>query len=109
MRKLQQVNLLVFTVRFGQGNELQVMTSNSSGFLPVCYVNWTQKLTTQTCQQLGFRGCVKYTCVYVEVVFVSEWVRECDWRWWLPLVSDRQNKLVSYIVPFAPFITTVNI
>ncbi|KAF4073366.1 hypothetical protein AMELA_G00257930 [Ameiurus melas] len=47
-------------VRFGEGNELQVMTSNSSGFLPICYADWNHSLATQTCQQLGFRGSYKY-------------------------------------------------
>ncbi|KAK3509232.1 hypothetical protein QTP70_025598, partial [Hemibagrus guttatus] len=47
-------------VRFGGGNELQVMTSNSSGFLPICYADWNQNLATQTCEQLGFRGSYRY-------------------------------------------------
>ncbi|MCJ8748874.1 hypothetical protein PDJAM_G00169640 [Pangasius djambal] len=47
-------------VRFGEGNELQVMTSNSNGFLPICYADWNQNLSTQTCQQLGFRGSYQY-------------------------------------------------
>lgn len=55
---------ICFTVRFGAGNELQVMTSNSNGFLPICYDDWNQSLATQTCKQLGFRGCVDFKCVY---------------------------------------------
>lgn len=69
MRKLTEVYLLIFIVRFGGGNELQVMTSNSSGFLPICYADWNQNLATQICQQLGFRGCVTYKYVYMEIVF----------------------------------------
>ncbi|KAI4903333.1 hypothetical protein NFI96_018530, partial [Prochilodus magdalenae] len=47
-------------VRFGAGNELQVMTSNSGHFLPVCSTGWSQILADQTCQQLGFRGSYQY-------------------------------------------------
>ncbi|GAA6102256.1 transmembrane protease serine 13b [Tachysurus ichikawai] len=47
-------------VRFGENNELQVMTSNSSGFLPVCFADWNENLATQTCEQLGFRGSYRY-------------------------------------------------
>ncbi|XP_026884421.2 transmembrane protease serine 13b isoform X1 [Electrophorus electricus] len=42
-------------VRFGTGNELQVLTSSSRVFLPVCSVGWSQSLADQTCHQLGFR------------------------------------------------------
>ncbi|KAI5089565.1 transmembrane protease serine 13 isoform X1, partial [Silurus meridionalis] len=47
-------------VRFGEGNELQVKTSNSSAFLPICFADFNQNLATQTCQQLGFRGSYQY-------------------------------------------------
>ncbi|XP_076849454.1 transmembrane protease serine 3-like [Brachyhypopomus gauderio] len=47
-------------VRFGAGNELLVLTSNSSVYLPVCSTGWSQSLADQTCQQLGFRGSYKY-------------------------------------------------
>ncbi|KAL6463201.1 hypothetical protein MHYP_G00275920 [Metynnis hypsauchen] len=47
-------------VRFGSGNELQVMTSNSGHFLPVCSAGWNQSLADQICQQLGFRGSYQY-------------------------------------------------
>lgn len=85
MRKLKGVYLLVFTVRFGQDNELQVMTSNSSGFLPICYTDWNQKLATQTCQQLGFRGCVKHKYVYMTmVVQVAQLPPQLQGPWFSP-------------------------
>ncbi|XP_053341159.1 transmembrane protease serine 13b [Clarias gariepinus] len=62
-------------VRFGAGNELQVMTSNSNGFLPICYDDWNQSLATQTCKQLGFRGCYQYgslTSTSTSFLFVSQ-------------------------------------
>ncbi|TRY57386.1 hypothetical protein DNTS_024966, partial [Danionella cerebrum] len=42
-------------VRFGAANELQVMTSKSGSFLPVCTQGWNKNMADQTCQQLGFR------------------------------------------------------
>ncbi|XP_066515210.1 transmembrane protease serine 13-like [Hoplias malabaricus] len=50
-------------VRFGTGNELQVLTSNTSHFLPVCVAGWSQSLSDQTCQQLGFRGSYPYKTI----------------------------------------------
>ncbi|XP_062845232.1 transmembrane protease serine 13b, partial [Trichomycterus rosablanca] len=47
-------------VRFGSKNELQVMTVNSSSFLPVCFIGWNQNLANKTCKQLGFRGSYDY-------------------------------------------------
>uniref|UniRef100_A0A3B1IVH1 Transmembrane serine protease 13b n=2 Tax=Astyanax mexicanus TaxID=7994 RepID=A0A3B1IVH1_ASTMX len=47
-------------VRFGAQNELQVMTSNSGQFLPVCSAGWSQSLADQTCRQLGFRESFHY-------------------------------------------------
>ncbi|RXN05213.1 transmembrane protease serine 13-like isoform X1 [Labeo rohita] len=42
-------------VRFGEANELQVMTSPTQKFLPVCAQGWNKNIADQTCQQLGFR------------------------------------------------------
>lgn len=42
-------------VRFGEGNSLQVRTSEDGRFLPVCYEGWDEKRSEQTCAQLGFR------------------------------------------------------
>uniref|UniRef100_A0A8C2E1U0 Transmembrane serine protease 13b n=1 Tax=Cyprinus carpio TaxID=7962 RepID=A0A8C2E1U0_CYPCA len=42
-------------VRFGTANELQVMTSKTKSFLPVCAQGWDKNIADQTCQQLGFR------------------------------------------------------
>ncbi|XP_043095485.1 transmembrane protease serine 13b isoform X2 [Puntigrus tetrazona] len=42
-------------VRFGAANELQVMTSKTKSFLPVCAQGWNKDIADQTCQQLGFR------------------------------------------------------
>ncbi|XP_048042858.1 transmembrane protease serine 13b [Megalobrama amblycephala] len=42
-------------VRFGTANELQVMTSKSRLFFPVCAQGWNKNIADQTCQQLGFR------------------------------------------------------
>ncbi|XP_067294579.1 transmembrane protease serine 13b isoform X2 [Pseudorasbora parva] len=42
-------------VRFGTANQLQVMTSNSRLFLPVCAQGWNKNIADQTCKQLGFR------------------------------------------------------
>ncbi|KAK2911901.1 hypothetical protein QQF64_027766 [Cirrhinus molitorella] len=42
-------------VRFGAANELQVMTSKTTRFHPVCAQGWNKSIADQTCQQLGFR------------------------------------------------------
>lgn len=42
-------------VRFGTGNELQVMTSKTGSFLPVCDDGWSTSIADQTCKQLGFK------------------------------------------------------
>ncbi|XP_073697444.1 transmembrane protease serine 13b [Garra rufa] len=42
-------------VRFGAENELQVMTSKSKDFFPVCAEGWNKTIADQTCQQLGFK------------------------------------------------------
>ncbi|KTG37495.1 hypothetical protein cypCar_00000472 [Cyprinus carpio] len=46
-------------VRFGTANELQVMTSKTKSFLPVCAQGWSKTIADQTCQQLGFRQSYK--------------------------------------------------
>ncbi|XP_052446371.1 transmembrane protease serine 13b [Carassius gibelio] len=46
-------------VRFGTANELQVMTSKTKSFLPVCAQGWNKTVADQTCQQLGFRQSYK--------------------------------------------------
>uniref|UniRef100_A0A3B4YJI6 Transmembrane serine protease 13b n=1 Tax=Seriola lalandi dorsalis TaxID=1841481 RepID=A0A3B4YJI6_SERLL len=43
-------------VRFGEGNSLQVRTSEDGRFLPVCYKGWDERYADQTCTQLGFRN-----------------------------------------------------
>lgn len=42
-------------VQFGKANELQVKTSKTKGFLPVCAVGWNKNIGDQTCKQLGFK------------------------------------------------------
>lgn len=51
--KIVAFNLSI--VRFGTANELQVMTSKSGFFYPVCAQGWNKNIADQTCQQLGFR------------------------------------------------------
>ncbi|XP_005165399.1 transmembrane protease serine 13b isoform X1 [Danio rerio] len=50
-------------VRIGTGNELQVLTSRSGSFLPVCAQGWNKNIADQTCQQLGFRQSYSYGVV----------------------------------------------
>ncbi|KAA0717241.1 Transmembrane protease serine 13 [Triplophysa tibetana] len=42
-------------VQFGKGNELQVKTSKTGRFSPVCSEGWTKSIGDQTCKQLGFK------------------------------------------------------
>ncbi|XP_057184052.1 transmembrane protease serine 13b isoform X2 [Triplophysa rosa] len=42
-------------VQLGNANELQVKTSKTGSFLPVCAVGWSKSIGDQTCKQLGFK------------------------------------------------------
>lgn len=41
-------------VRFGSNNRVEVRTALDGRFLPMCYSNWDQSYSDQTCAQLGF-------------------------------------------------------
>lgn len=41
-------------VRLGNKNRLEVRSAEDGRFLPVCYSNWDQSFSDQTCAQLGF-------------------------------------------------------
>uniref|UniRef100_A0A8C6TTG7 Transmembrane serine protease 13b n=1 Tax=Neogobius melanostomus TaxID=47308 RepID=A0A8C6TTG7_9GOBI len=43
-------------VRLGTNNRLEVRTVEDGRFLPMCYRNWDQSYSDQTCAQLGFES-----------------------------------------------------
>lgn len=43
-------------VRLGTDNRLEVRTAEDGRFLPMCYSNWDQRYSNQTCAQLGFQS-----------------------------------------------------
>lgn len=43
-------------VRFGTNNRLEVRTAEDGRFLPMCYSDWNQTYSDQTCTQLGFKS-----------------------------------------------------
>jgi len=45
----------MFSVRFGEGDVLQVRTAQDGRFLPVCYQGLDKSYADQICEQLGFR------------------------------------------------------
>ncbi|XP_042564390.1 transmembrane protease serine 13b isoform X1 [Clupea harengus] len=50
-------------VRFGPDNQLQVKTSITGRFLPVCSQGWSKSLSDLTCSQLGFGRSHTYRAV----------------------------------------------
>lgn len=48
-------------VRLGTNNRLEVRTAEDGRFLPMCYSNWDQSYSDQTCGQLGFKSSYETT------------------------------------------------